>query len=171
MYIPTILVKTAYNWHIPSLYHVYIMYFHVYTGQIVIYQLYTRNIHGMYSMVYTMYIILIWYRIHVQSIYRVYTECIHNIYWAYTRSIYIIYTSIYQVHTTYIPSTSNKKAWRRWKTSSLDLRWDWSVWILVCAVIGLHSTWQSTCIIMPDLSDWSSVQCHKHSNLKTQDMK
>jgi hypothetical protein len=29
----------------------------------------------------------------------------------------------------------------------LELR---SVWILVCAVIGLHSTWQSTCIMMPN---------------------
>jgi hypothetical protein len=104
-----------------DIYHVWMEYamylpciYYVYTAQVVIYQLYTRNKFGIYHMVYTMYlhIIFIWYTIHVQSINLVYTEYLHSIYQAY------------QVYTKYILSTSKQKAWWHWMT----LR---SVWILV----------------------------------------
>ena len=75
--------------------------------------------------------------IYLSHVYTMYVLIQDVIYQVYTRRpcIYMVYTMLQ--YTRYIPSTSNQKAWRRWKTSSLGLR---SLWILVCAVIGWNST-------------------------------
>ncbi len=160
----------VYVWdiHIYGVYHVYSMYILcIYRPGCDIPVIYSRNIHGIYHMAYTMYIhiSLLWYIIHVQSMYMVYTEYICGIYWAYTQSIYIVYTGIYQVYTKYIPSMSNWKAWKRWKTLSEG---QLSVDLGLCChrvtfnlTINLyHDAWL--------MFDWSSVQCHERSNLRNQ---
>ncbi len=71
---------------------------------------------------------------------------------------------LYQVYTKYIQSESMKVL------NYLDLR---SVWILVCAVI-VRVTFNLTFNLYHDvwlMSHWSSVYCHKHSNVRNQDMK
>ncbi len=121
-----IYINMEYTLHIQCIYYVY-------TGQDVIYQLYIRNIHGIYHMVYTMYKHVYCYDIHIiqlkymyrvytwyiQSIYMVYTEYKHNIYWAYTWCILSTYTEyihsiywyipcLYWVYTKYIQLESMK---------------------------------------------------------------
>ncbi len=78
-YIPEILKRTAYNWNIPCIYHVYSIY-HAYTGQVLIYQLYTKNIHCIYHMVYPENIHCIYqvYLLYILSIY--YINCIYHVY-------------------------------------------------------------------------------------------
>ncbi len=113
-----------------------------------------------YHMLYTMYlhVIFIWYTMHVQSIYLVHTKYIHICICTdhnhQMHSIYWYIPGLYQEYTKYIQSESMKVL------KDLDLM---SVWILVCAVIGLHSTWQSTCFIM---SDWCLID-HQSNVIST----
>jgi hypothetical protein len=62
---------------------------------------------------------------------QVYAKYILSIYTEYMHSMYCYIQGLNQVYTKYIQSESMKAL------IDLDLR---SVWILVCTVIGLHST-------------------------------
>ncbi len=102
--------------YIPDIYHVY-------TVQVVIYQEKNRNIHGIYH-------VFTYYMNDIQYICKVYT--------LYILSIYIVYTEYILIYTRFIPSISKYIQSESMKVlKDLELR---SVWILVCAVIGLHST-------------------------------
>ena len=83
-YIPGILVTWAYDWNIPGIYLVYNMH-------IPIFQLYTKNIHGIYHMVYPLYILE--YTLFIHSICSGYTLYILGIYW-YIFGIYNVYALI-----------------------------------------------------------------------------
>ncbi len=66
--------------------------YHAYAGQFLVYQLYTKNVHGIYYMVYPSYIL-------------VYTKFIHSIclvYTLYILGIFIVYFWIYKVYFWYI---------------------------------------------------------------------
>ena len=108
--------------------------------------------------IYMLYTWYIQWCLHIKRIYIVYTMYIHGIYMVYSwyiqwclhiPCIYIVYTMNIHGYTMYIMCicSTGRLMLRRttlccWCCGGLQ--------ILVCTVIGLHSTWQSSCIMLPD---------------------
>ncbi len=82
--------------------------YHVYTRQVVISQLYTRNIRCLYYIVYTYNILCIYciYTLHIYIVYQLYIQCIYQICTLNMLCIFIVYAQyvnwIYIVYYAYI---------------------------------------------------------------------
>ncbi len=166
--LPRIYLPYVGGLHNTGIYHVYPMYipciFQSGSNMAMKYQEYSLYIlDGIYFCIFPRY------TVYIHCIYWVYTLYILSIYTGY---IHIVHNGIYQDYTKYIPCTSNQKAWRRWTSSSLDLRSgtvsvDLDLcchWVTFNVTINLHhDDWL--------MSDGSLVQDHRHSNLRNQDMK
>ena len=105
-----------YTRYIPGIYYAY-------TEKFLIFQLYTKNIYGIYHMVYPLYILE--YTLFIHSICSVYTLHILGIYVVYIRDIQCI-LGIYIVYTLYI------------------MRINYTRWLVLWRRAGSHST-GSTC--------------------------
>ncbi len=68
--------------------------YHAYSSQVVMWQVYTRNIHILHGIYFVS-------SIYILCIYIVNTEYMHSIYYVYTQSIYTEYVLVY---TRIIPS-------------------------------------------------------------------
>ncbi len=132
-------MKSTYTWNIPCMYMVY-------TGYIQCRFWYTIYIQWIY-MVYTA-----WY---IPSIYQVYTLCIQCIYQVYTFDNISI-CNVYTLHIHCICGESE----RPWVKISVDLGLCCHRVTLQLTINLYHDTWL--------MSDWSSVWCLKHSNLRNQ---